>query len=292
LAEIGSTILGVMAAFLAAMFFALGSVYARRGMETGNPRMAHRVSLIINLVILWPAALVYMLLLSSDVSLTAVFYFVLAGLAGSGLGRLFSFIGIERIGVSESSPIASLSPLFTTIMGVAILGERIKLGIAFGTGLVVLGLALLSRQKTSRYRWIGILITLLSAFFFALSDLLRKVGLIYTNNPPLGAALGSTAALLMFYSYGSAKPGSALISKSGMSRDFVMSGVTTALALLMTFFAFSLTQLIVSAPLIRTNPLFALFFTYIMLRGIERLRVRTIISAVIIVAGIIAIIMG
>lgn len=288
----GLSLPGVSAAIAAAAFFALGSVYAKRGMGSGSPRMAHRVSLIMNLVILWPAALIYTSLWPSPLFLVAIAYFILAGLASSGLARLLLFMGIERIGVAESSPIASIAPLFTAVLGTSVLGEAMTPGIALGTALVILGLVLLSQYRMSRYRWIGILITLLSAFFFSLGDLLRKLGLTYTANPPLGAALGSTAALLMFYSYTSEKPGPALISRRGMSRDFVLSGVTTSIALLMTFSAFSLTPLIVASPLIRTSPLFALLFTYLMLRGVERLRVRTIASVVITVAGIFLVITG
>lgn len=285
---------GVAAALSAALFFALGNTYVKKGMMNGDPRSAHRISLVINMLILWPVAIVYMLFYLSHVSPMALIYFALAGIASSGLGRLFSFMGIERMGVSESTQISAISPLFTAAMGVMILSEEMSLGVSTGTALVIVGLLLLSRYGASRYRLIGITITVLSAFFFALGDLLRKVGLTYTVNPPLGAALGSTVALLTFYprSSGSKISLHSAFSISGMSREFVLSGILMSMALLMEFIAFSLIPLVIASPLIRTTPLFALLFTHLILKGIETVRFRTIVSAVLIVVGIVAILTG
>ena len=73
-----------------------------------------------------------------------VLWFALAGLFGQGLGRLAAFYGIERMGVSRSSPITASSPLWAVLLAFTFLGERPGVAVYLGTLCVVGGVFLLS----------------------------------------------------------------------------------------------------------------------------------------------------
>lgn len=117
-------------AVIAAFFYASSTVLVRAGIRDANPLVAMLVSLTVNLVCLWVVVFAF-----TDVRIDfwRWRYFVLAGLFAPGLGRVFNYTGIDRLGVNISAPIVYANPLVSVLGAIFILGEQLsKIGLLGG----------------------------------------------------------------------------------------------------------------------------------------------------------------
>ena len=83
----------------------------------------------------------------------AALIFIAAGIFAPGIGRTLSYVGIEKIGVARSVPIANCSPIFASIFAVIFLSETWVLQNIFGTLLVIGGVIVLSMVKPAQGEW-------------------------------------------------------------------------------------------------------------------------------------------
>ncbi len=68
---------------------------------------------------------------------------------------------------------------------------------------------------------------------------------------------------------------------------FAAAGVFSATGVLLLFIALSRGQVVVISPVVATNPLFTLVMASVLLRGVERITMRVVVGAVLVVAGVI-----
>ena len=75
-----------------------------------------------------------------------------------------------------------------------------------------------------------------------------------------------------------------------MNRDcfgwFLAAGVTVSLAMICIYFALDLGKVSVVIPISSTGPFFSLILTALFLRGVERVTLRIVVSAAMIVGGV------
>src|SRR5690606_12317715 len=124
--------------------------------------------------------------------LSALLAFVAGGLLTTLLGRLALYAGIRSIGSSRSAALKNGAPIFSILAAVLVLNERISLLSGVGIVLIILGLYLLARKQwqqngtTSEKKAIfGFLLAGLSAFFYGIGQVARKLGLLGMNDPVL-----------------------------------------------------------------------------------------------------------
>ncbi|UFJ41666.1 DMT family transporter [Brevibacillus humidisoli] len=173
-------------------------------------------------------------------SWTGLWYFVLAGLFTTGLGRLTLFSSIHRIGPSKASAIRNSTPVFTMLFALLVLGEAITLLPGLGIGMLLAAIFLQgfvlyrgsasgklqagksseksagrltdqSAEKTAgqsadqlaerNKRWAGFLLALLSAAIFGAGQGVRKQGLLEMNDAFLGAWVGALTSLVFALIY-------------------------------------------------------------------------------------------
>lgn len=72
-------------------------------------------------------------------------------------------------------------------------------------------------------------------------------------------------------------------------RPFLLAGIFETLGILLVMLALSVGQVVVVSPIVATSPLWILLGTWFFLQGIERLTLKTIIGAIGVVGGTIAI---
>jgi drug/metabolite transporter (DMT)-like permease len=84
--------------------------------------------------------------LPSGLSLALMIASVMTGL---GFGDAMFFESLRRIGVSRAMPVAMSFPLITTLLGAALLGETLSIGIVLGTLLVIAGVVVVVTEATS-----------------------------------------------------------------------------------------------------------------------------------------------
>ena len=116
---------------------------------------------------------------------------------------------------------------------------------------------------------------------------------VVEDTPPLLAAtLGMTFGLLVL----------AVISAPDIRRDVgtrqrawvwaALGGLAAGSGITLMFLAISNAPVVVVAPILAMNPLTAILFSQIFLRGMERLTWRVLVGALLVVAGVIILTLG
>ena len=273
---------------LSSVCWAAAAIAIRRTLETTTPLTAAFVSVLINAVFLWPLALV---LTSFDkVEPYGVFVLVLAGLAAPTAGRLLRFVAVGKLGAAPAAPLISTFPLFSAIIAVAFLGEVINIQIGMGTGAVILGIAILSlREEKISTSKLGLITALGSAFAYGAAAALFRVGSLLVDSPILGAAIGVTVSLGIYWilAVATKKP---IEHPRRWNRFNYLNGIFTGLGLVLTIIALFLERVIIIAPLLAIVPLFTILFAWIFLRKVERITVGILLASVLVVIGSILVI--
>jgi transporter family protein len=214
-----------------------------------------------------------------------------------GLTRLLTYKGIDTLGVAITDPVRATTPLFCAMMAIIFLGEEITVPIVVATFMIIAGVTLLSWRRDSMklmgsalYLWYPIAASALAGA----SQVVRKFGLAAVPHPFLAAAVTATSSLVvsvltMWY-----------VEKTRqtwkMNRDcfwwFLGAGITVSLAMTCIYFALDLGKVSVVIPISSTGPFFSLILTAIFLRDVERVTFRIVVSAAMIVGGVLLIVGG
>lgn len=68
----------------------------------------------------------------------------IGGFFSLAIGGLFLMLGLSYVGVAKTSPLTSITPLFSTILAVFLLKEKVDHNIALGTVLIVIGVIIIT----------------------------------------------------------------------------------------------------------------------------------------------------
>lgn len=268
-----------------ALLTAGAAVFVRQGLRGADPYSGYWINLAVGTVALWTAVLVSGP--HGTVGAGGIAFFVLAGLIGTMAGRLLRFVAIEKVGASVASALVNLSPLFASVLAIALLGERVTVPIVLGTLVIVAGTVCLSGSSARvgfrpRHLWLGIL----SAACFGIVAVLRKLGLGHVG-PVLGFTVNVTAALVAYTAFLVASGRHRGIRAQGRSLAyFVAAGVAENAGVFLTVVALSLGTVSVVTPLTGSAPIFVLLMSVLFLRGVERLTASVVAGTVLIVLGV------
>jgi drug/metabolite transporter, DME family len=272
-----------------AFLFALHNLFTKKALRYSNPATGVISSLLINIVFLWAMAL--LLVPMANVTAASILIFVGVGFFQPGLTRLLTYKGIDTLGVAITDPIRASTPLFSALMAIVFLGEDLTLPILAATLMIIAGIILLSWRRDSMqlagsaiYLWYPIAASALAGA----SQVVRKFGLAAVPHPLLAAAVTASSSLVvsvltLWY-----------VEKTQeswkMNRQcfwwFLAAGVTVSLAMTCIYYALDLGKVSVVTPISSTGPLFSLILTAIFLRGVERVTLRIVVSAALIVGGV------
>ena len=286
--------LGVALALLSAMSFGLSQILVRKNLEKSNYVYISLTITIMGNIVLWPLALYFTNL--STINLEGLLLFVVAGLLAPGIARLFYFKGMETAGISANASIFATYPLYTSIIAILLLGEKLTTENWIGLTCIIVGVIFVGRNIANIDGSLrngskkGLIIPILGSLAFAFSQIVRKEGLNIYNQPLLGVAAGYTTALIVYILI-------IKLSKNTETRRFSRQdlsifskpGVGIAAGWLLSFLALSQEMVSIVAPVLQTELLFILFFTYIFLRKIEKYSLKLVASAILIIIGVILI---
>jgi uncharacterized membrane protein len=272
-------------ALVTAFSFGLNAVLVRKAMRHTTPATA-TVSVAGVQVLILSSLL---LLNRPTFNLTAVAYFIAAGFLAAILGRTFNYMSIDKLGVPISTALTGTNPLWAMVLGIVFLGEEATLPIISGSVLVVVGVALISGWgKNSQLSLKDLYIPLASAFFYAASSAVRKVGLNILPEPVLGAVVGALTGLIAY---------PILMRLMGRSGEFnfnrkalpflVGGGMATSMAWITMFMATQQGPVGVVSAIIGANPLFGLVLSVVLLKDTERITPQVLIGCLTIVAAVI-----
>lgn len=277
-------------AILSAMGWGGDAILVRMGARTSNIYAAAFLSYSVSAVSLWSY-----LLLAYPLHLLwspATVYFVLSGCLQPLLARIFYYIGITRLGVSRAGPLRGTSPLFALVLAVIFLGERPTPPVYAGTLLIVSAVWLISSrvQGEADWRLFDIIFPLAAAFVGAVSQNLRRGGLLIFPDPYVGAAIATGTSLVLFAASLLAMRRIQLIRPRRASLPFFASAaLLSAIAQIMNFTALSMGEVSAMVPLLDTTPLFTVLFSAIFLRDLEKVTLKIILGALLMVGGVVII---
>ena len=272
-----------------AFLFALHNILIKKALRNSNPATGVISSLSINVVFLWSVAILFVPL--GSLTSASILIFVAVGFFQPGLTRLLTYKGIDTLGVALTDPIRASTPLFSAIMAIIFLGEQITLPIVIATIMIIGGITLLSWQSGSMklvgsalYLWYPIAASALAGA----SQVVRKFGLAAVPHPFLAAAVTASSSLVI-----------SLLTMRYVERSqvswrmnrqcfwwYLAAGIVISFAMTCIYYALDLGKVSVVIPIASTGPLFSLILTALFLRDVERVTLRIVISAAMIVSGV------
>lgn len=277
-------------ALAAAVSYAASGIAAKRGLRYSTPITVTLVSVTIHAVSLSAAVLLTGGI--PAVSWWVLFLFALTGTL-QPIIRLFTYAAIHYIGASRGTTLRGAHPLFGTGLAIIFLGEQASLPVIAGTVLIVGGITLISWQTEAQratFRWLHIGYPLGAAFLAGISHPLRRYALGLANEPLYLAAVIGVVALPWLGSYAVwPRKGEQPVWNRQSMVPFLFAGVFETLGIVLVIAALSFGPVVIVSPIVATSPLWILLGTWLFLRGIERLTLRTIIGALCVVAGTVAI---
>jgi len=157
-----------------------------------------------------------------------------------------------------------------------------------GTCLVILGVVILSSSMSADRNWRkrDLIYPILAAVVFGISTNLRKTGLVAIPQPILAAAVTLATAFVVLLIIIQFQGGTrALRFNRESSRWLFGAAVVNSGAILSFFAALNVGHIVRVEPVVACNPLLTLLWTSIFLRQFEKLSGRTILGALVTVAG-------
>jgi len=295
---------GVFLGLSSAAAFAVSQVMIRIGMRSRARDDGHFMSVMVNLVVLGPLAL---LLAPPGLRWPAVVGFAFGGLLTTWLGRSTSYRAVRRIGPARTSAFLISSPLYSSLFGWAVLGERLTFIAGLGGLLVILGLAWLVRSRVAAEPLVdvaegsaaatihatairqGLVQALLAGFFFGLGFVVRKWALIHYPNAVVGAFIGALSSMVVVV---------LLRGTSHRLRDlvhdnwhhipwwFVGAGLFSSVALVSQFAALSRLPAWMVSVLLGTQSIWSLVWGYLFIRQDERIGPSLVLAVLLVASGV------
>lgn len=279
-------------AILSAFFYGLSNVLIKKGLDHGGSMLqAVFVTLAVDLIVILP--LNVLLVPKKYFASGALFWFVLAGVFSPGIGRMFNFKGMEKLGVALSTAIIATFPLFASFTALLLLREKMTVLTFVGIVLIIFGMWFFSvsiskiREGFAK-RYLAL--PVMAAFFYGIAFPVNKIGLDAIPNQIFAATINITTSFLIIVAYISIRRELLTLRLSKKAVVFyTLSGISVSAALMLNMAALRVGEVSVVAPLISTFPLFAVFQSQLILRGSEIITWNIWLGTAVIVAGVILI---
>ncbi len=284
--------IGIALALLASVAYASAAVLTRRRIDDSRILAIALTVTVVGNFMLWPIAFLVSNL--QTVNLQALAFFAIAGMLAPGLTRLLFYKGIKSLGVSITASIFAIYPIFSSLLAVVLLEETLYPINWIGITSIVLGVILIERSSGKSnpegegFSRKNLVFPIFASLLTATSQIVRKQGLIIHNEPSLGVAIGYAFSLLMYTLFLTFSDSSRRsISLKNSFRLFWKPGVALSIAWIFTFYALSIERVSVVTPLVQTEPLFVVFLSFLYLKELERTSTRLIVSAILVVLGVV-----
>ncbi|MCF8009838.1 MAG: DMT family transporter [Clostridiales bacterium] len=291
-------LIGELLVICTALFFSLSNIYNRRAMEQMDRDHGMIITLIVNNVF-------YLLLLAGiiffngiTINMQAVIWFVLAGAATSFVGRQVLLESIKVNGAPRAGAYKVSSPVFTIIIGIGILGEKINMGSIIGIVICIAGIWFVSvkrinndsqsTEKPEKFNFTGLMLGLGSGLAMAVGLATRKVGLDLWSSPVAGALIGSIVGLILMYISFLAR-GKNIYWKYMLDKravNFYYSGLCTSVAILLFFFGIELITVTVANVIASMESIFTVVLSVLMLRSQEKITPSLVAGAALVTFGV------
>jgi drug/metabolite transporter (DMT)-like permease len=213
--------------------------------------------------------------------------FLVTGLFAPGISQILFTRAVGVIGPSRTAILVGVSPVLSAAIAVTLLDEPLHVALVLGTLLVVAGGTLLVRERigSSTMVSIGLVLGLSAALLFAIRDNLVRWAARGNEVPGFVAASASLAtATLVILIVVAVRPNAVTRARQAF-RPFVLSGLVYGVSYACLYSAFDRGRVTVVAPLVATESLWAVLVSIVLLRRSERIGVRLLLAAALVVGG-------
>jgi DME family drug/metabolite transporter len=277
-------------AIFSSMGWAGDSILVRLGTRKSSIFAAMFMSFLVSATCVWTYLLATTPL--DFLSSPAMIYFLISGCLQPLCARALFYEGLTRIGVSRAGPLRGAEPFFAAAIAVAFLHERPGVAVYSGTVLIVASVWIVSGIQGGERKWrlLDSAFPLGAALVSAVSQSLRKQGLNILPNPFIAAVtVTSTSLVLLSVFLWSTNRIRVLHMQRGSFFYFLGAAGIATIAQVLNFIALGRGQVSAIIPLLNTTPLFILVFSKIFLRGVERVTLRIVLGAILMVSGVVLI---
>ncbi len=224
-----------------------------------------------------------------------VWPFLVIGAVSPGISSILYVRAMRDTGASRTGVLINTFPLFAAIFAIGLVGEPLRLGLALGTVLVVVGAAGLALAagppltlRTAAYR-LGLGAALLSAIIIGGRDAaVRWTGEGDQIAPSVATALTLATGVLtmsLYLLYTSREPGPfARLRRASV--PFGLLGLLVGFGHLFIFEALERGRVTVVSPLIGTAALWTLVFSALLLGKSDAINRRVVASGLLVAAGV------
>lgn len=224
---------------------------------------------------------------------TAALLFAAAGMLRPTLSITLWVEGIKRLGPTLNAALTAVGPFFSALFGVLLLGEQLTPMIAAGIALVIAG-AMVPVLPTRGIAYVfplwALLLPLGAAALRNVAHAITKIG--FADLPsPLFAALVATSVSLVVLAVRFLATRQTIEGRLADYRYFFLSGTVTALAVYLFSLALELGQVITTAPILASSPVFAALLGYFVF-GRETLNWQTLFTIALVVPGVVLIVLS
>ena len=277
-------------ALMAAIGWAINGILVRKGSKHSTVASAVFLSLLATVGSLWSVSSWYFP--SGFIRSPATFYFVLGGLIQPAFVRWLNYTGISRLGASRAQSIRAVTPLFASVIALIVLHERPGIRVYIAILLTVTGIALVSyrREGESDWKTFDLILPLSAAALAAVSQNLRKAGLLILHNPLVAAAVTTSTSLVVFVLVMGLSGNIRSLCPSRKSLPFYgAAALTSTVSQILSFAALSQGDVSVIVTLTSTSPLFTVALSGIFLKDQEKVDRMIVAGTVSLVAAIVII---
>jgi drug/metabolite transporter (DMT)-like permease len=142
---------GIEAIVLAALFYAISGVYARRHVQGVNPVVVATGQLAVASVIVWVLAMVFEEFDRQDLSTQTIFSVLWLGLLGSCLAYILYYFVLRNWGATRTTLVTYLIPVVGVTVGIIFLNEMFDWRLIVGGLLILSGVWLVNwRPRVNR----------------------------------------------------------------------------------------------------------------------------------------------
>jgi DME family drug/metabolite transporter len=233
---------------------------------------------------------VVLALLTSDFSgldWSATWPFFVTGLFAPGISQIFFTRAVGLIGPSRTAVFVGVSPVLSAAIAVLVLDEPVHVALVVGTLLIVAGGTLLVRERARPGAFLsgGIALALGAALLFAIRDNLVRWAARGSDVPGFVAASASLASASVVIALVVVSRPNGVARVRQAFRPFLLSGLVYAVSYACLYSAFDRGRVTIVAPLVATESLWAVLISMIVLRRSERIGVRLLAAAALVVSG-------
>ena len=220
-------------------------------------------------------------------NLAATGIFALVGLFFPAAVTLLTYTGNQRMGPTVTSAVSCTTPMFALSGAILFLGEGLTAGNVLGTGVIVLGMLLLTWTGGAGPRnwplW-AIALPFAAAALRALAQVLTKAGLALWGSPYAAGLIGYTVSAVVILIAVRAR-GPRPPADQRAAPWFVATGALNGGSVFLMYVALAKGQVSMVSPIVATYPLFTLVLSLLMLRH-DRITPRLAAGAIVTVAGV------